>query len=75
MTKVLYLSSADWMNRNMLRRIETGLAGDRPAHAPAPHRRMPGAYLHDGQDAWDLQADGHYERVNSDDPAPAPSRR
>jgi polyphosphate kinase len=34
----LFLSSADWMNRNMLRRI----AGDRSATSPAHRRRMPG---------------------------------
>ncbi|MDP2065570.1 MAG: polyphosphate kinase 1 [Burkholderiaceae bacterium] len=60
----LYLSSADWMNRNMLRRIELAW----PVTDPALRQRIvdeclvPG--LHDGRDAWDLGADGKYQRVD-----------
>jgi polyphosphate kinase len=60
----LYLSSADWMNRNMLRRIELAW----PVTDPALRQRLIDeclvAYLHDGQDAWDLGADGIYRRVD-----------
>ena len=60
----LYLSSADWMNRNMLRRVELAW----PVTDPALRQRIVDeclvAYLHDGLDAWDLQADGVYKRVN-----------
>jgi len=56
----LYLSSADWMNRNMLRRIELAW----PVTDPALRQRIIDeclvAYLHDGRDAWDLGADGVY---------------
>jgi polyphosphate kinase len=59
----LYLSSADWMNRNMLRRIEIAW----PVTDPILRQRIIDeclqAYLHDGVDAWDLQADGSYVRV------------
>ncbi len=62
--ETLYLSSADWMNRNMLRRIE--LAWE--VTDPVIRRRIIDeclvAYLHDTRDAWDLQADGSYQRVN-----------
>jgi polyphosphate kinase len=59
----LYLSSADWMNRNMLRRVELAW----PVNDPALRRRLVDeclvAYLHDDRDAWDLQADGTYKRA------------
>jgi polyphosphate kinase len=62
--EALYLSSADWMNRNMLRRIELAW----PVTDPALRQRLIDeclvAYLHDGQDAWDLGADGIYRRVD-----------
>ena len=60
----LYLSSADWMNRNMLRRIELAW----PVTDPVQRQRIVDeclvAYLHDGVDAWDLLPDGNYARVN-----------
>ena len=66
--EVLYLSSADWMNRNMLRRIELAW----PVTDPVLRQRIIDeclvAYLHDGVDAWDLQPDGSYVRVNPVDP-------
>jgi polyphosphate kinase len=56
----LYLSSADWMNRNMLRRIELAW----PVTDAALRQRIVdeclGAYLQDGVDAWQMQADGQY---------------
>ena len=63
--ETLLLSSADWMNRNMLRRIELAW----PVTDPGIRQRIIDeclvAYLHDGVDAWDLQADGTYSRVKS----------
>ena len=57
----LYLSSADWMNRNMLRRIELAW----PVVDPVLRQRIIDeclvAYLHDDRDAWTLQPDGHYQ--------------
>ncbi len=59
----LYLSSADWMNRNMLRRVELAW----PVEDPVLRQRVIDeclvAYLHDNVDAWSLNADGHYTRV------------
>ena len=61
----LYLSSADWMNRNMLRRVELAW----PVTDPAQRQRIVDeelvAYLHDAVDAWDLLPDGTYARVKS----------
>ncbi|WP_439587363.1 polyphosphate kinase 1 [Hydrogenophaga sp.] len=56
----LWLSSADWMNRNMLRRIELAWP---VTDASLRHRIMDeclSAYLHDTKDAWLLQPDGRY---------------
>jgi polyphosphate kinase len=62
--ETLLLSSADWMNRNMLRRVELAW----PVTDPVLRQRIIDeclvAYLHDGRDAWDLQPDGTYLRVN-----------
>lgn len=56
----LYLSSADWMNRNMLRRVELAW----PVTDPALRQRIIDecllAYLHDEQGAWTQQPDGSY---------------
>ena len=63
--ETLLLSSADWMNRNMLRRIELAW----PVTDPVIRQRIIDeclvAYLHDGCDAWDLQSDGIYTRVGA----------
>ncbi|MBN9409132.1 MAG: polyphosphate kinase 1 [Burkholderiales bacterium] len=60
----LLLSSADWMNRNMLRRVELAW----PVTDPALRRRVIDeclvSGLYDGQDAWDLGPDGQYRRVS-----------
>jgi polyphosphate kinase len=62
----LYLSSADWMNRNMMRRIEVAW----PVTDPVQRQRVIDeelvAYLQDGVDAWDLLPDGRYGRVKLD---------
>lgn len=67
----LYLSSADWMNRNMLRRVELAW----PVTDPAQRQRIIDeelvAYLHDGVDAWDLLPDGSYARVRPASQRPA----
>ncbi len=62
-TEELYLSSADWMSRNMMRRVELAW----PVTDPALRQRIVDeclvAYLRDGVDAWDLQPNGRYARV------------
>ena len=66
----LYLSSADWMSRNMTRRIELAW----PVTDPVLRQRIIDecliAYLHDGRDAWDLAPDGQYHRVGLSEPGP-----
>ena len=66
----LYLSSADWMSRNMTRRIELAW----PVTEPLLRQRIIDecliAYLHDRRDAWDLAPDGQYHRVGLTSPGP-----
>jgi polyphosphate kinase len=67
--EVLYLSSADWMSRNMYGRIEVAWS------IPSPQLRqrvideclIP--YLYDACDAWELRPDGEYVRVDTDGPS------
>ena len=61
--EALYLSSADWMGRNMFRRIEIAW----PVRDAVLRQRVIDEclvpYLHDQRDAWTLAADGSYQRV------------
>jgi polyphosphate kinase len=63
----VYLSSADWMDRNFFRRIELGF----PVLDPALKARVISeglqAYLDDASQAWTMTSEGAYE-------APAPRR-
>jgi polyphosphate kinase len=71
--EALYLSSADWMNRNMLRRVELIW----PVTDPVQRQRIVDeclvACLHDSADAWDMQPDGAYVRVRPEGRHPAHS--
>lgn len=59
----LYLSSADWMNRNMLRRVELAW----PVLDPQLRQRIIDEFLvaglNDTLGAWELLPNGRYERV------------
>ena len=65
----MFLSSADWMARNMFGRIEVAW----PVRDPKLRQRVIDEclvpYLHDRQDAWELRADGSYERIGTDGPS------
>ncbi|MDT3706668.1 MAG: polyphosphate kinase 1 [Thiobacillus sp.] len=58
----VYLSSADWMDRNFFRRIETSF----PILNPKLKKRVINEglkpYLRDNVQAWDMQPDGSYRR-------------
>ncbi len=68
----LYLSSTDWMNRNMLRRVELAW----PVLDPVLRQRIIDeclvAGLHDVQGSWELQAEGRYTRVRPATGRPGP---
>jgi len=64
-TEDMILSSADWMNRNMVRRVELGWP---VTDAAQRHRILEEcllSYLSDRVDAWELGADGEYTRTKS----------
>jgi len=58
----VFLSSADWMDRNFFRRIETGF----PILNPKLKKRVIAEglkpYLRDNVQAWDMLSDGSYRR-------------
>jgi len=58
----LYLASADWMNRNLFRRVEVAF----PVLDPELKQRVVDEglkpYLKDNQNAWELDAEGNYHR-------------
>jgi polyphosphate kinase len=58
----LLLSSADWMNRNMMRRVELAWPITDPVHRQRLVDECLVAYLQDNVDAWDLQPGGAYLR-------------
>jgi len=60
----LYLASADWMERNFFRRIEVAF----PVQSTRYRERIIGDlenYLRDNTQAWLLQADGSYAKLNA----------
>ena len=59
----IFCSSADWMERNLLRRIETCFPILDPELAKRVYDEALANYLADNTQAWRLHADGHYERV------------
>ncbi|MDB5837265.1 MAG: degradosome polyphosphate kinase [Caballeronia sp.] len=58
----VYLSSADWMDRNFFRRVEVAF----PVNDRRLKRRVIAeglsVFLGDNQSAWLMQSDGHYKR-------------
>lgn len=61
-----YCASADWMERNLLKRNESCF----PVRQKALRKRLMKdlqLYLDDNSNAWELQGDGHYTRVSRAD--------
>jgi polyphosphate kinase len=57
----LYCSSADWMSRNLLARVETGFPILDPDCFQQVFTEGLAIYLDDTTAAWELQPDGHYK--------------
>ena len=69
----LYLSSADWMERNFFRRVEIAFPVLHKDHRRRILKDLE-TLLADNCNAWDLQADGTYVRLTPDQSPPVDSQ-
>src|SRR5690606_20982011 len=58
-----FCASADWLERNLLRRVETCFPILDPAVAARIQDEVLDNYLADNLNAWELQADGEYRKL------------
>ncbi len=65
----LYLSSADWMERNFFRRVEIAFPVQQPQHRKRILKDLE-TLLSDNTNAWELQADGTYARLSFNQSTP-----
>jgi len=61
----VYLSSADWMDRNFFRRIELCFPVLEKKLKQRVIKEGLKPYLNDNRQAWEMNADGHYKRKNA----------
>ncbi|HEX7816988.1 polyphosphate kinase 1 [Dyella sp.] len=66
----IYCASADWMERNLMRRIEIAFPILDPAHAERVYNETLANYLADNTKAWLLDSDGRYHRAEPGDAPP-----
>jgi polyphosphate kinase len=66
----LYCASADWLERNLLRRIEACFPILDPELAARVYDEALANYLDDNQNAWALRPDGSYVKVEPGDAMP-----
>jgi len=56
----IYLASADWMERNLYRRVETAFPIEEPALKARVVREIFDTYARDDQQTWQMTAEGTY---------------
>jgi polyphosphate kinase len=66
----IYCSSADWLDRNLLRRVETCFPIRDPKLAARVYDEALANYLADNTQAWQLESDGSYTHLQPGDEAP-----
>jgi polyphosphate kinase len=59
----LFCTSADWLERNLLRRVETGFPILDPLLAARVRDEALDNYLADNTNAWELTAEGPYHKL------------
>jgi len=59
----MYCASADWLERNLLHRVETCFPILNPALAERVRQEALQNYLDDNTNAWELSADGTYHKL------------
>ena len=64
-TPDLFCSSADWLERNLLRRVETAFPLIDPALSARVFDEALANYLADNVSAWELRSDGSYQRLQA----------
>lgn len=65
----LFCTSADWLERNLLRRVETAFPILDPELSARVRDEALDNYLADNLNAWELQADGGYRKLSPQDGA------
>lgn len=71
---LVFMSSADWMTRNLDRRVETMFPIEDPSLKERLLHEIMEANLNDNQSAWELHADGEWHRVEEPDEPPMRSQ-
>ncbi len=66
----LWCSSADWMDRNLLRRVEISFPILDPAIRERVFKEGLEPYLADNVRAWSLASDGSYARIDAHEQMP-----
>lgn len=66
----VYLSSADWMDRNFFRRVESCFPVEQPKLRQRVIDESMQLYMEDNTQAWELHSDGVYQRLEPGDAEP-----
>jgi polyphosphate kinase len=66
----IFCSSADWLERNLLRRVETCFPILQANLAARVFEEELAFYLRDNSQSWQLQADGQYTKITATDDEP-----